>query len=238
MSGQTTAQKARAERAMNLRYKKPALASMGYDQIHDELWEIQEACENIHFWIDQDDNDETLLNALDGDDDDVWEFKMAFADLEASADQLRNSIHEASCYEDDFSRTYDDCTVALIGNRYRCVGFDTVEEDYYGLCGYERDLAQTESGKRLMRMTKAEMISTIGQCLGILVSFLDLRQQYDYLKATFDILRDENTSMLQQVKEIWTAYEEMDAADWTKRPELERRFDLMLANLPERAWIE
>ena len=49
-------------------------------------------------------------------------------------------------------------------------------------------MAQTEAGKRLMRRTKADMIATIGQCLGILLAFFDLRQQYDYLKATFDIL--------------------------------------------------
>lgn len=236
MTGRETAGAFRAERSRGLRYKRPALASMGYDHIRDELWEIQEACENIHYWMDQD--DDTLLNALDGDDEDVWEFKMAFSDLEASADHLINSISEACHFLEDFPRTYDDCTVALIGNRYRMIDYGDYEEDYYALCGFERELAQTEAGKRLMRRTKADMLSTIGQCLGIVVAFLDLRQRYDYLKATFDILRDENTSMLQQVKEIWNAYEEMDAADWSARPELERRFDRMLANLPERAWIE
>lgn len=230
----------KAYRARNLRYKRAALASMGFDHIFDELGEIQEACENIHYWVDQD--DETLLNALDGDEEDVWEFKMAFSDLEARADQLYTVIHDAcrdACWgKDDFSRIYDDCTVALIGNQYRTVGFDSFEEDYYSLCGYDEKLAQTESGKRLMRRTKADIISTVGQCFGILISFLDLRQQYDYLKAMFDILRDDNTAMLQQIKEIETAYREMDAADWVKRPELERKFDRMLAALPDRAWIE
>ena len=89
-----------------------------------------------------------------------------------------------------------------------------------------------------MRKTKQEIISTVGQCLGILISFLDLRQQYDYLKATFDILRDENTSMLQQIKAIDAAYEAMAAADWVKRPEAEKQFDRLLAALPDRVWVE
>lgn len=226
----------KAERARNLRYKRAALASMGFEHIRDELDEMRETCDTIHWWTDQD--DETLLNALDGDDEDVWEFKMAFADLEAKADSLFETVYELYRYEDDFAQTYDDRTVALIGNRYLTIGFDSFEEDYYALTGYESDLAQTESGKRLMRKTKAEIISTVGQCLGILISFLDLRQQYDYLKATFDILRDENTSLLQQIKEIDAAYETMVKADWVERPAAEKRFDQLLSALPDRAWVE
>ena len=226
----------KAERARNLRYKRAALASMGFEHIRNELDEMRETCDTIHWWTDQD--DETLLNALDGDDEDVWEFKMAFADLEAKADSLFETVYELYRYEDDFAQTYDDRTVALIGNRYLTIGFDSFEEDYYALTGYESDLAQTESGKRLMRKTKAEIISTVGQCLGILISFLDLRQQYDYLKATFDILRDENTSLLQQIKEIDSAYEAMVKADWVERPAAEKRFDQLLSALPDRAWVE
>ena len=73
-----------------------------------------------------------------------------------------------------------------------------------------------------------------------MIAFLDLRQQYDYLKATFDILRDENTSMLKIIKEIDAAYDEMQTAEpWTKAgKEAIERFDRLLANLPERAWVE
>ena len=191
---------------------------MGFEVLRVELDDICDACDTIHWWTDQD--DETLLNALDGDDEDVWEFKMAFAHLKARADELFETIYELCRYEDDFGQTYDDCTVALIGNRYQTIGDDWFEEDYYSLTGYEQGLAQTESGKRLMRRTKAEIISIIGQCFGILIAFLDLRQQYDYLKATFDILRDENTSMLQQVKEIDAAYQALDGAEQEGPPKL------------------
>lgn len=209
---------------------------MGFEFLRVELDDIRDACDTIHWWTDQD--DETLLNALDGDDEDVWEFKLAFSHLEAKADELFEMIYELCRYEDDFGQVYDDCTVALIGNRYQTIGYDSFEEDYYALTGYEPGLAQTESGKRLMRRTKAEIISIIGQCFGILIAFLDLRQQYDYLKATFDILRDENTSMLQQVREIDAAYKALVTADWSARPEAEKKFDRLLSALPDRVWVE
>ena len=209
---------------------------MGFEFLRAELDDIRDACDTIHWWTDQD--DETLLNALDGDDEDVWEFKLAFSHLEAKADELFEMIYELCRYEDDFGQVYDDCTVALIGNRYQTIGYDSFEEDYYALTGYEPGLAQTESGKRLMRRTKAEIISIIGQCFGILIAFLDLRQQYDYLKATFDILRDENTSMLQQVREIDAAYKALVTADRSARSEAEKKFDRLLSALPDRVWVE
>lgn len=227
----------KARRTRNLRYKRPALASLGYHAIRLELWDIREACADIHWFTDQD--DDTLLNALDGNEDEVWEFKMAFADLEAKADSLEEVIGELYGWDGDMERTFNDCTVALIGNRYRTIGFDSEEEDYFALTAYEEGVAQTEAGKRLMRRTKADMIATIGQCLGILLAFFDLRQQYDYLKATFDILRDENTSLLQTIKEIDAAYEAIAAEKrWNRSSEAVRRFDALLYDLPDRVWIE
>lgn len=227
----------KAVRTRNLRYKRPALASMGYDAMITELWDIREACESIHWFTDQD--DDTLLNALDGEEDEAWEFRMAFSDLEAKADRLTQIIHDYYGWEGEpFQRTYDDCTTALIGNRYKLLGYDFEEEDYFALTGYDRELAQTEAGKRLMRRTKAELLSAIGQCLGTLLAFLDLRQQYDYLKATFDILRDENTSLLRVIKDIDAAYEDISAGWLHCTREAVRRFDTLLEDLPDRAWVE
>ena len=106
------------------------------------------------------------------------------------------------------------------------IDYGEYEEDYTALTGVMRDYAHSEAGKRLMRKTKTEMIDTIGQCVGILVAYLDLRQQYDYLNATMQILRDENTSLLQIVREIDEAYE---AAMDEYASDLERqRFEQLL----------
>ena len=227
----------KANRTRNLRYKRPALASMGFDAMRAELEEIEEACSDIHWFADQD--DETLINALDGDEEAAWEFKVAFADLEAKAEQLREAMGENWGYPAPFYQRYDYCTVAQVGNRYRLVGYDADEEDYMSLTRYDEELAETEAGKWLMRLTKKDMISTIGQSVGTLMAFLDLRQSYDYLKATFDILRDENTSMLKQIKAIEAAYEEAcSVAWWHRKREAVDRFDRLLDALPDRAWVE
>jgi len=91
-----------------------------------------------------------------------------------------------------------------------------------------------EHGKRFMRMTKAEMLSTIGQCLGILIAFLDLRQSYDYLKATMDILKDENTALLNVIKQIEQEYEDADKTCFNDT----RMFDRLLGQIPDRIWVE
>ena len=227
----------RAHRTRNLRYKRPALASMGFEVLQNELWEIGEACNDVRWFLEQ--NDETLLNALDGDNEAEWEFRIAFSDLEAKAEELERIINDCFRWDNEgFARTYNDCTVALVGDRYRLVGYEFMEEDYCALTAFEDGLEQTEAGKRLMRMTKAEMLSTIGQCFGLLLAFLDLRQQYDYLKAAFDILRDENTSLLRQIREIDTAYEAADKAEWYGWLAQVKRFDQLLDCLPDRAWIE
>ena len=51
------------------------------------------------------------------------------------------------------------------------------EEDYFSLTSYESGLAASEAGKRIMRMAKAEMITTIGQCMGVVISFLNVQQK-------------------------------------------------------------
>lgn len=217
-----------AERSKALRYKRPALASMGYEALTSELYEIQEACSDVAYYFPQ--GDDTLLDALDGDEEDAFEFQMAFSELSAKVDRLVEVM-----YEIGDQQQYDDCTVALIGNRYTLVGFDGYEEDYFQLAGYESHLAESEAGKRMMRHTKAEMLSIIGQSVGTLVAFLDIRQQYDYLKATIDILRGENQSMLQAIKRIEELYDRAQMDDWERDS---REFDALVAVLPEKMWIE
>lgn len=215
-----------------MRYKQPALASLGWENITNELYDIQEACSDVH-WFFEDDGD-NLLAAMDGDEDAVYEFKMAFAELEAKCDSLYDAIKD----DYDIGEYFDDCTVALIGNRYRLVGYDSYEEDYYNLSSFDSELAVSEAGKRCCRWTKAELLSKIGQCMGIVLAFFDLRQSYDYLKATMDFLRDENTSVLQIIKDIETAYEEAEKERFDKHAAPTHKFERLISQLPDRIWIE
>lgn len=220
------------EQTRNMRYKRTAMKSLGWEQISAELDDISEACGEVHWFFDGQ-NGENLIAALDDNEEEAFEFKMAFADLEGKCYQLQEQLYD---WHNPVGEYFDDCIVSLIGRRYSLVGFDDVEEDYFSIASYQAELATTEAGKRVMRWTKADMLSKIGQCLGIVIAFLDIRQSYDYLKATMDILRDENTSLLQIIKDIEAAYEK--ALEWDSPKEDINAFERLLDNLPERCWVE
>ena len=224
------------QRTRALRYKRPALASMGYEHIQSELEEIIGACDDVAWFAGDID---TLTDALDGSDEEAHEFMMACGDLSGKAGLLLEELYEVGEWDSDgIARRYDDCTVALIGNRYDVVGFDTFQEDYFSLTKYDTDLAESEAGKRLMRHAKAEMLSIIGQNVGILVAFLDVRQRFDYLKATLDVLHDKNHSVLQAVKDINTAEEKAEAVRFNDYHQEAKEFERLLWAVPERMWVE
>lgn len=188
----------RIQRAAALRYKKAALATMGFDTIMSELQEIGEACDNVRWAFD----DEEITNpVMDGDEDEGFGYRMEFSDLSADCERLIDQLYDAG------GEMFDDCTVALIGNRFDLVGYDGYEQDYFSLCAWESERAQTESGKRLMRLTKADMLSTIGRSVGIMMAFYDLRQRYDYLNAAMKVVLDHNLDTLHTVRSIEEAYD-------------------------------
>lgn len=222
-----TVQEAREQKANALRYKRPALADLGYYNLITGLDEIAEAANDVLCYIGEDDgSDGGLLAASDGNEEFANELTVAFGDIAAKAEELRDLIGGYDVYADE--RIYDDCTCALIGNRYDMVGYDSMQEDYYALCSYEAELAETEAGKRLMRLTKAEMLSTIGQCMGIAMAYQDLRLQYEYLKAAMDVQIGTNMEQIKIATAICEAY---DAEDW-------RQLQKLTAQLPEKVWCE
>ena len=219
------------ERSRNLRYKKPALERLELKLMMVELEEISEVCADIH-WMSED--EEILLSAMDGNEETLWEFKMLFSDMESKCETLMQEIYDSEISEQEFN----DCTTGLIGNRYNVIGFDVCEEDYFSLTRYDAELAVTEAGQRFMRLTKKEMISRIGQCMGIAFAYLDLCQQYDYLKATIDILRDENTSFLQVIKDIESLYRDVNAENFDRYGRATKELDSLIQALPDRFWVE
>lgn len=223
----------KAEICKNRRYKKPALADMSYDDIILSLSVIVEDCSDIHYALE---DDETLINALDGDEDEAWEFRMLFTALESEAYQLQEELNEFLMFEDDAEQKFNDCSVALIGDRFRAVGFDDFEEDYFALTSYDANLAYTEAGKRVMRLTKAQMLSEIGHTVGIILAYHNVKAKYDNLKSTIDILKDNNTSIIQQIKEIEQAYILAEADGFWG--ESNKAFDNLIKDLPDLLWVQ
>lgn len=221
----------KAERARNLRFKKGIAEGFNISEILDELMSISGECDEIRYIAEGD--EDTLIAALDGNEEDAYEFRMMFSNLSQESENLYDKLNEeyVTEYFDEFF-----CRVA--GGCMQILGYDSYEEDYYALTGYESELAQGESEKRLMKLTKQEILKVAEQCFGVATAFLNVRYKYDYLKATFDILRDENSSFLENIKGIEQAYEEANADEFNPSDKSTKEFERLVKALPERTWLE
>ena len=194
-----------------------------------------EECENIRWYTDSDDGNDSLINALDGDEDEAYEFKMAFADLCAECERMQEDLQEEwipNCFDTFF-------VAAGAGESFGgLLGWDSFEGDYFGIDGTDA-WAEDEAKKKLKTMTKDELIAATRQCFKVYQSYIGLRNRYDSLKAAIDILRDQNTGFLQTIKEIERLYEAaskeqgITAKYSTEWKEFERYADA----LPQEAWI-
>ena len=227
----------REERCRRLRYKRPALMELGFSAIMNGLEEISECSAEVHWAFD---DDETLVNAFDGNEEEAYEFRWAFTDLEAEAERLMGAIEDSVGWGEEGQRRFDDMSVALIGNVCDMVGYDGYEFDWLSLTGYEAELAQSDAGKRVMRMTKPEMLSSIGQVMGIILSYQAVRLRFDYLQATVDIFRDENMSVLRLIKELEELYGRIfdDSGTYGQNQKALGEFERRVGELPERYWCE
>lgn len=219
-------------KAKQLRYKRPIAKNLNLESLTQDLWDIQEACEEVHWYTDSDDGNDSLINALAGDEDEAYEFKMSFADLCAECERMIEDLQEEwvpECFDIFF----------VVAGAEDILGWDSYEHDYYGISQYESCLAENDSRDRLKRMTKDELIDASRQCFKIYQAYIGLRNRYDSLKAAIDILRDQNTGVLQAVKEIEKLYDaaqerQGNYAEYSKEwKEFERCTDA----LPPEAWL-
>ena len=231
------AEETKRQKAQALRYKKPIVRDLNLDTIRAELWDIRDACEDVHWYFETD--DDTLLNALDGNEDEAYEFKMMFSDLCAECEQMSEDLVQ-EWIPDCFDRFF---VAAGAGENYGgLLGYDSYEGDYYGLeYSFLEDAAEEESRKKLKAMTKDELIAAARQCFRVYQSFIALRHRYDCLKASMDILRAQNTGYLQMVKQIEEVYDRADREsqgfrfDYAKDV---RELDRILKNMPQEAWLQ
>lgn len=231
----------KAEQCRNLMYKRSMIADINYNTIHDNLYEMQEVCSDIHYAFD---DDETLVNAFDGNEDEAYEFKFSFSDLDYEIEKLINDFDEMYGHRDEPEREFDDMTVSLIGEWFRLFGFDAYRGDFFEFdYVYEKENAIEESEKRIMRKTKKQILDDIGLTMSFVLRYFDLKTRYDYLKATIDIFRDENMAVLKLVRSIDEKYNELfNKADgklvtYTNEKAL-RAFESMVSELPKKYWVE
>lgn len=222
-------------KAKQMRYKKPIVKNLNLYSIKQGLYDIQEECENVRWYTDSDDGTDSLINALDGDEDEAYEFKMAFGDLCAECEQMRMDLDEEwvpDCF---------DLFFAAIGageSGGGLLGWDTWEQDYLGISCTD-SWAEDEAKKVLKRMTKDELIAAARQSFKVYHAYIGLGNRYDNLKAAIDILRNQNTGYLQTVKEIEKLYEEA-SNEWNRFDEWNKasaKWKIYTDTLPQEAWI-
>lgn len=229
------AEETKRRKAQNLRYKKPIVRDLNLDFIKNDLWDIQEECENIRWYTESEDGADSLINALSGDEDEAYEFKMAFADLCSECERMFEDLQEEwvpECFDIFF-------VAAGAGDTYGGLfGWDSYESDYFGIdCG--SSFAEDEAKKKLKQMTKDDLITAARQCFKVYQAYIGLRNRYDSLKAAIDILRDQNTGYLQAVKEIERLYEEVSKDHWSRDDwsKQSREWKRYTDALPPEAWI-
>ncbi len=222
-------------KAMNLRYKKPIVKNLNLETISQNLWDIRDECEGIRWYTDSEDGEDSLINSLDGDEDEAYEFKMAFADLCAECERMFNDLREEwvpECFDIFF------VAIGAGAEDGGLLGWDSYEQDYLGISCTD-SFAEDEAKKKLKQMTKDDLIAAARQCFKVYHAYIGLRSRYDSLKAAIDILRDQNTGLMQTVKEIEKLYAAVTEDEWVRkdwsRPSAEwRRYT---DALPQEAWI-
>ena len=229
-----TADELKQHKAKSLRYKKPILKNMNYDFICEEIYEMGSEIADVQWFIEDEDN---LVNALDGDEDEAFEFRMAFSDLAAELERFEEDLRNEyvpDCFNDLFPATGSDEFGAWLG-------YDSYEDDYFGLHPYEYGAAQKEAEKRICRLTKNELLEAVGACLKVYASFMALKYRYDCLEASLNIIREKNLEKLKLIKAIEEQYlraeEESNHFKYQCGKEI-RQFESMLDQVPQEYWIQ
>ena len=155
------------------------------------------------------------------------EYRDQFDELAAQAYTLSEALSEY-----DVQENWDDMTVALLGELYTTVGWDSEELDFvHLLCGVDDEWAQNEAAKRIMRLTKLEMLSLFRRVLGVIVIFYDIKAAHDCLVSIVEELDERAALMKRKDDAINDLYKDLTG-------KTSEQFEELVKNLPQRMWVE
>ena len=229
-----TEEEKRREKARSLRYKKPLMSNMSLWFIRESIDEMQEVISEVKWFAG---DMESLVSAMDGDQDEACEFQMAFSDLDAELDRFREDLDDAwlpECFDELFAATLEP---DMYGGM---MGYDAYEGDYYGLKPYEYGFAAKEAEKRIRRLTKQGLLEAVGACLKVYAQFVAIRYRYDCLEASLDILRAQNIGILKAIKAIEAQYEKAEEESSHFKYDFGKavwELDRMVSEIPQQYWI-
>ena len=235
-------EQARAEKARAMRYKKPIVRDLNLEVMQQNLYDMQEACSDVRYAFDGDDGDE-IVSAMLGDEEEAQEFKMMFSDLDAEVERFLYDLEDWEWKE--YIEGYYDLFMVnghVADSFGGLLGWDSYEGDYFGLQGhYAEEDAMDQARKKLMKeLTKEKMLIVFQKCMKIFTQYVGLQYRYDCLKASMDILREQNASHLKAVKRINEIYEKADEVScgfqflWKEEV---TELDRLIKSMPQEAFM-
>ena len=157
-------------------WRKSMLQNLSLDDLRSNLDEISEAGDYFGY------SGDSLGEYYE-------EYRELFNELSMGATDLLEAFGRVEEYDGDAWAGWDDCTVALLGYVETVLGWDAAQYDYFKLMdSFEEDLAVKKAEKRLMRLTKAQLIRMFRQVLVTLVAYMDIKGSYDTLSAVVNEL--------------------------------------------------
>ena len=226
------------EKARQLRWKRPIVKDLNLDTIKTELYEMAEDCYSVRYAIDEE-GDDNLAELL-GDEEDAWQFKMQFSDLESGIDKLRNDIEEIWRFQFD-EEDVDSILVAANGHQYGggLIGYDSFEEDYYPLDSIMYDFCANDQEKKISRLKKSELIDLMEEALHVVIGYTSICYRFNCLKAAMDIIMSKQGELIANINAVCDAYDAAESVGfrngWTKE---EREFQRLIDALPDQVWIQ
>jgi len=217
--------------------RKPLHAELNIDSIRDWFSDAYYECSEVAYTA----NDyDALIDAID-DEDEAYEFRMAFSDLQNQFEMFDEALNEVwvpKCF---------DLLFAVSGEEGSVFWQEEITMDIMQMDRYDLTDEQKRGREILRRMTKDELLDAFKQCLTIATSYMSLRARYDALKGTMDVVREKNHTYLEAVRSIdklytaaWERYCSESPVwrdmEW-EQAEIWREFDNSIRYLPQEAFI-
>lgn len=182
-------------KAKQMRYKKPIAKDLNLSAIQEELWDIQGECENVCWFCDTD--EETLINALDGDEDEAYEFKMMFADLCAECEQMSEDLNEEWVPE---------CFDISLWSETELVGGGIMNQNPINrLIKINMDMMDiaTEDGLNFDNRLGLGFLAFTSHIQSGIKAIVELKHNYASLKAQYEIEKEKNEELREMLDSVF-----------------------------------
>ena len=152
-----------------------------------------------------------------------------------------NELYDSLNYDHEyFMDWFDELFPAIKASGFGgYLGYDSYEQDYYPLEWWESEYAESESRKKMLRLTKHQILDRVGKALAIIANYISIKYRYDCLETSINVIKGVNVANAELVKGIEAAYEAAyNATNGTfgKCPEVARLDDLEW-QLPAQCWL-